>query len=119
MLRRMAVLLIGGAALSGGCADLMQRSAVAPDWFNAKAEEFQGKGYPELSEIPTKRGSTEDQPAWETAARSTLAEAAKIEQATASAPPNPTEEEDRAMAAQLRALVDGVPASPPANPGGQ
>jgi hypothetical protein len=102
----------------GGCADLMQRSSTAPDWFQAKAKEFQGQGYPELSEIPEKRGTTADQQAWDAAAASLSAKAAEINAATANIPPNPTAEEDRAMAAQLRAKVEEGKAPAGQPPGG-
>lgn len=114
MIRRSAIagVLAIAAFGAGGCADLMQRSQTAPDWFNAKAKEFQGQGYPELSKIPEKRGSTADQAAWDTAANSLNQKAAEIEAATAGAPAVPTAEEDRATAAQLRALVDKGTAAP-------
>jgi len=108
MIRRSAIagVLCIAAVSAGGCADFMQRSSTAPDWFEAKAKEFQGQGYPELSKIPEKRGTTTDQPAWDAAAASLAVKAAEIKAATADVPPNPTAEEDRAMAAQLRAKVE-------------
>src|SRR5690349_19609329 len=108
MIRRSAI--AGVFALTalgmGGCADLMQRTQTAPDWFNAKAKEFQGQGYPELSKIPQKRGTTADQPAWDADGAKLSAKAAQMEAAATSAPPNPAIEEDRATAAQWRALVE-------------
>jgi hypothetical protein len=100
----------------GGCADLMQRSQAAPEWFQAKAKEFQGQGYPDLSKIPAKRGTNADQPAWDAAAASLSAKVAEINAAAASAPPIPTPEEDRAMAAQWRALVEKGTAAPDGKP---
>ena len=118
MIRRSAIAgVMAFAALGvGGCADLMQRTSTAPDWFQAKAKEFQGQGYPELSKIPEKRGSEADQPAWDAAAASLTAKAAEIEAATAGTPPNPTPEEDRARAAQLRACVEKGSAAPECEP---
>jgi hypothetical protein len=120
MIRRSAIAgVLGFAALSvGGCADFMQRTSMAPDWFQAKAKEFQGQGYPELSKIPEKRGSEADQAQWDAAAVSLSAKAAEIDAATAGVPPNPTPEEDRATAAQLRALVEKGPAPEGQPPGG-
>jgi hypothetical protein len=117
----MGAALLGAVPLAG-CADLMQRSTLAPEWFNAKAQEVQGAGYPELSRIPATRNSLETQEQWETAAASLETEAAKIDQrATAfagidndlgdgAAPP--TEESIRAMAAQMRAKVEETEAAP-------
>jgi hypothetical protein len=100
----------------GGCADLMQRTSTAPDWFEAKAKEFQGQGYPELSKIPEKRGTNSDQKAWDAAGADLAAKAAEINAAAASAPPNPTPEEVRATAAQWRALVEKGTAAPEGKP---
>jgi hypothetical protein len=108
MIRRSAIAgVLAFAALgAGGCADFMQRSSTAPDWFNAKAKEFQGQGYPELSKIPEKRGSMADQAAWDAAAAALKSKAGEIQAATANAEANPTPEDDRATAAQLRARVE-------------
>ncbi len=106
MLPRTAIAIVAaGAALTGGCADLMQRSTIAPEWFQAKAIEVKGEGYPELAEIPAAQGVADSQASWEAEAAALKAEAAQIE---ASAPdePVPTDEELRAKAAQLRALVE-------------
>jgi hypothetical protein len=107
-----------GALVLGGCADFMQRTSTAPDWFQAKAKEFQGQGYPELTKIPEKRGSEKDQAEWDAAAASLSAKAAEINAATAGVPPNPTPEEDRATAAQLRAQVEKGTAPAGLPPGG-
>jgi hypothetical protein len=104
---RLAVL--GGlacAALLGGCADLMQRSTIAPEWFQAKAVEVKGEGYPDLAEIPEMRPSTADQAEWDKAAVELNAASAKLEKELANAEPIPTEEEVRARAAQLRAILE-------------
>jgi hypothetical protein len=87
MIRRTAIagVCFTGAALVGalglgGCADFMQRSAVAPDWFSAKMEEVKGTGYPDLHDIPTKQGSTTDQAKWDATAASVQADVDKINQ---------------------------------------
>jgi hypothetical protein len=104
-----AVASFGGLACAaltmGGCADLMQRSTIAPEWFQAKAIEVKGQGYPKIADIPEAKGSTADQAQWDAAATSLQAEAAKID-AKLSEVANPTEEEIRATAAQLRAQVE-------------
>src|SRR5262249_23066869 len=103
------------AVLLGGCADLMKRSAVAPDWFQAKAVEVKGEGYPSLKDIPVTRGTNaKGAEAWKTEAASLKAEAAKLEAKTTEGEAIPTDEEVRARAAQLRATVDP---SAPATPG--
>jgi len=103
--------------LMGGCADLMQRSTIAPEWFQAKAIEVKGEGYPKISEIPELKGSTSDQAQWVAAANSLQAESTKIETKLGESGANPTEEEVRATAAQLRALLEkGHPAASGATP---
>jgi hypothetical protein len=105
-----AVVSFGGLACAalttGGCADLMQRSTIAPEWFQAKAIEVKGEGYPKIADIPEARGSTADQAQWDAAATTLQAEAKEIE-AKLGESANPTEEEIRATAAQLRAQVEG------------
>lgn len=102
-----------GGALTGGCADLMQRSTIAPEWFQAKAVEVKGEGYPEFKDIPTAEGVKGALAQWEAEAQSLRKEAAEVETQFASVPPPPTEDEIRAMAAQWRAEVDGKAAAPP------
>jgi hypothetical protein len=118
MIRRSAIAgVFALAALGlGGCADLMQRTQTAPDWFEAKAKEFQGQGYPELSKIPEKRGTNSDQAAWDTAGAALAAKAAEMNAAAAAAAPTTTPEEDRATAAQWRALVEKGTAAPDGKP---
>ena len=102
-----ALAALAGAALLGGCANLMQRSTIAPDWFQAKAVEVKGEGYPQLADVPKAAPTPTDQAEWQTAAAKLTAEAAKFEAELAKAEPMPTEEEIRARAAQLRALLEG------------
>ena len=109
----MISLTAAGAALLGGCADLMQRSTIAPEWFQAKAVEVKGEGYPEFKDIPTAEGVKGALAQWEAEAQSLRKEGAEVEAQLAAAPKPPTEEEIRAMAAQWRAEVDGQTAAPP------
>ena len=59
MLRAIAASgILGCTALTAGCADLMQQSyisQIAPEWFEAKAVEVKGEGYPELADVPEVR----------------------------------------------------------------
>jgi hypothetical protein len=110
MLRRPAiapacVLAVVGAALTGGCADLMQRSTIAPEWFQAKAVEVKGEGYPEFKDIPTAQGVKGALAQWEAEASDLKKEAAKL-QAQGADDPILTDEEVRATAAQWRAQVE-------------
>jgi hypothetical protein len=115
MVRGPAVALaaFAGASLLGGCADLMQRSTFAPEWFQAKAVEVKGEGYPELADIPQARDVTGKQDDWETDAARLRAEAAKVDEKTNQLGPLPTDEEIRAMAAQLRARLGEVEEAAP------
>lgn len=107
-----AVAAFAGAALLGGCADLMQRSTIAPDWFQAKAVEVKGEGYPELKDIPTAKGIKGTQAEWETAAAGLRTDAAEVDAKTGQGKPYPTDEELRAKAAQLRARLGLEEAAP-------
>jgi hypothetical protein len=107
MLRPAATALLGfGVALTGGCADLMQRSTIAPEWFQAKAVEVKGEGYPDLAEIPTAQEIAGSQEGWEAEAAALKAEVAEIQAAAGPDEPVPTDDEIRAKAAQLRALLE-------------
>jgi hypothetical protein len=111
MTGRLAILVgLTGACLLGGCADLMQRSTIAPDWFQAKAIEVKGEGYPELKDIPDSRGVTGGAPEWKTDADTLKAAGEVLEAKAAEGGSVPTEEEVRARAAQLRAEVDEIAA---------
>lgn len=104
---RMAILVVLPAALAGGCADLMARSTVAPEWFDAKALEVKGEGYPELCEVPEGGAKPFNEAEWDAEARSVRTAAIEIERAVGALGPPPTQEEIRARAAQLRAQADG------------
>jgi hypothetical protein len=107
---------LAGLTLLPGCADLMQQTAIsqiAPEWFEEKAVEVKGEGYPELADIPEVRPFDGTMREWKTQAAELKTSADKLEAQRA----NPTEfrtpEEIRASAAQWRALAEGL-AAPPA-----
>lgn len=106
MRRRMDLLIVLPAALAGGCADLMARSTVAPEWFDAKALEVKGEGYPELCEVPDTRGAAPNEAEWDAEARTVRLAAAEAERRINALGPPPTAEEIRARAAQMRADAD-------------
>ncbi len=101
--------------LTAGCADLMQQSyisQIAPEWFEAKAVEVKGEGYPELADVP------ETRPVETTLARSdrdanALKDAAtRLEAQLAGQGDIRSNEDVRATAAQWRAtLEDGAAAA--------
>jgi hypothetical protein len=99
----MALLTFAGAVLAGGCADLMARSTVAPEWFDAKALEVKGEGYPDLRDVPGFRGGPPDEAEWDAEARAVRLAAAEAERRINALGPPPTSEEIRARAAQMRA----------------
>jgi hypothetical protein len=105
---------IAGASLTGGCADLMQRSTIAPEWFQAKAVEVKGEGYPEIAAIPAMRPSTSGKAEWDKAAADLTAKAAQFDIYTPET--IPTDEEVRARHAQLLEQLEGKRA---AETGGQ
>lgn len=118
---RPVALMAGFAVLAtlGGCADLMQQTAIsqiAPEWFEAKAVEVKGEGYPELSDIPEVRPFEGTQRQWTQEANALKTSAEELEARTEADGPYPTPDELRATAAQWRALADGSPAEPPADP---
>jgi hypothetical protein len=88
-----------------GCADLMSRTQAAPAWFEAKAVEVKGEGYPSLSEVPTLRTDADTQAEWDAQGEALRAKADAIE-AEAAGDPAPTADEIRARAAQLRAMTE-------------
>lgn len=106
MRARMALLIVLPAALAGGCADLMAPSTVAPEWFDAKALEVKGEGYPELCEVPEERGAIVNEAEWDAEAREVRLAAAEAERRMSALGPPPTQDEIRARAAQMRAEAD-------------
>lgn len=117
MARPIAIIAgLAGLTLLPGCADLMQQSAIsqiAPEWFEAKAVEVKGEGYPELSDIPAVRPFDGTEKQWTTEAAQLKASADKLEAQRAAPSDIKTAEDIRATAAQWRALAEGS-APPPA-----
>lgn len=122
MLRQLAFMAgIGGAALLGGCADIMQQQAIsqiAPDWFEQKAIEVKGEGYPELAEIPQTRPVSGSRADWDKTAQDLKNQAARLEAQLNAQGQIATDEAVRARAAQWRACVEerkancGTPENP-------
>ena len=117
MARPIAIIAgLAGLTLLSGCADLMQQTAIsqiAPEWFEAKAVEVKGEGYPELSDIPAVRPFEGTEKQWTREATELKAAADKLEAQRATPSDIRTAEEIRATAAQWRALAEGS-APPPA-----
>jgi hypothetical protein len=121
---RSPLLMSGCFALAlgsvGGCANLMERSTVAPEWFEAKAREVKGEGYPSLRDIPGAMPMNQQQVQSEVASydRDVVAlKAASSNIDAATEGETPTPEDIRARAAQLRAIAEGkAPADSPATP---
>ncbi|MEP7210131.1 MAG: hypothetical protein ABI740_04780 [Alphaproteobacteria bacterium] len=102
--------LVFAVSTLSGCADLMAKSAVAPAWFQSKAVEVKGEGYPDIHKVPKVRGDSKDQAAW-TAEGNKLKSFAQSVDAQADAP-IPDSDTIRATAAQMRAQTEqGKPAS--------
>ena len=111
MLRQMAIIAAGisGAALLGGCADIMQQQAISqisPDWFEQKAIEVKGEGYPELAEIPQTRPVSGTRAQWDKQAEALKNQAAQLEATLNAQGQIATDEAVRARAAQWRACVE-------------
>ena len=122
-MKRQAAKLIGvagGLALAtlalSGCADLMTKAPVAPAWFQAKAVEVKGEGYPNIHNVPKVRGDNTNVAAWDAEDASLKQSGATIAAQTSDTPP--TSDEIRARAADLNARVEtpsgGQAASPTA-----
>lgn len=126
MFRQLAIMAgIGGTALLGGCADIMQQptiSQLAPDWFEQKTVEIKGEGYPELAEIPQTRPVSGSRVQWEQRAAALKVQAAQLEADHNARGAIRSDEDVRATAAQWRACVEegkavcGSPAPMPATP---
>jgi hypothetical protein len=91
----------------------MQRSTIAPDWFQAKAQEVKGEGYPVLKDVPEVRGSNSGGvAAWKGEADTLRAKGQELD--AKAGEPIPTDEEVRAREALIRAQLDaGQPADTP------
>lgn len=123
MLRPLALIAAFAAtAIAAGCADLMQQTAIsqiAPEWFEEKAGEVKGEGYPELADVPEVRPFSGTLKEWRSQAESLKTSADKLEANAASTEDRRTPEEIRATAAQWRALAEGsaAPSSGAEKPG--
>ncbi len=110
MFRRVAIIAgMGGAALMGGCADIMSQSAIsqiAPEWFEEKAVEVKGEGYPKLADIPEIRPVEGNKASWDRMAAALKDQAAKLEAKLQADGAIPSDEDVRATAAQWRACVE-------------
>jgi hypothetical protein len=96
--------LILAASLMSGCADLMAKSAVAPAWFQSKAVEVKGEGYPDIHKVPKVRGDFKNQAAWDAEDKKLKSVAQDVD--VQAAAPIPDAETIRATAAQLRAQAE-------------
>ncbi len=109
---------LAGLTLLPGCADLMQQSAIsqiAPEWFEEKAVEVKGQGYPKLADIPETRPFQGSLKTWQTQATDLKASAETLEAQRAESEKDFKSADDiRATAAQWRALAEGTatPAGP-------
>ena len=111
MLRAIAASgILGCTALTAGCADLMQQSyisQIAPEWFEAKAVEVKGEGYPELADVPEVR-KVESTLAQSDEGATALKDAAnKLEAQLAAQGVIRSDDEVRATAARWRATLEG------------
>ena len=112
MHRRLAIIAgLAGLTLSAGCANLMEQSAIsqiAPEWFEEKAGEVKGEGYPELADIPQVRPVSGNVAEWRKQADTLKTSADQLEAIPAETTATRTPEEIRAMAARWRALAEGT-----------
>jgi len=123
-----ATAALGCTALTGGCVDIMQQSyitQIAPEWFEAKAVEVKGEGYPELADIPETRPVEGTRAQWDRRANALKDEAARLEAKLLADGPITADEVLRATAAQWRATLEEgaaaaghpvTPVTPPAPP---
>lgn len=127
MFRPVAIMAgAAGLALIGGCADIMQQQTIAqiaPDWFEEKALEVKGQGYPDLYDIPEPRKVGTTQAQWDRNKATLKEQAAKLEAELNAQGAIRSDEDVRATAAQWRACVEegravcGTPDNPaPAAP---
>jgi hypothetical protein len=118
MTQRLATLaaLAAASASMSGCASIMERAPGAPEWFEAKAQEIRGEGYPRLRDVPEIRAPLATAEETQQRASTLSLERKEIADETV-ADPIPTPDEIRARAAQLRAEADKTvrPGSRPAS----
>lgn len=104
---RLALSVVGVLAASAsvtGCSTIVERTAGAPEWFNAKSVEIRGDGYPDLRDVPNVRPPLQTAVETEQRASTLKVELKSIEDQASD--PIPTPDEIRARAAQLRAKAD-------------
>ena len=98
---------------------------IAPEWFEAKAVEVKGEGYPELADIPETRPVEGTRAQWDRRANALKDEAARLEAKLLADGPITADEVLRATAAQWRATLEEgaaaaghpvTPVTPPAPP---
>lgn len=111
MLRAIAASgILGCTALTAGCADLMQQSyisQIAPEWFEAKAVEVKGEGYPELADVPEVRKAESTLAQSDEGATALKDAATKLETQLAAQGVIRSDDEVRATAARWRATLEG------------
>jgi hypothetical protein len=111
MLRAIAASgILGCTALTAGCADLMQQSyisQIAPEWFEAKAVEVKGEGYPELADVPEVRKAESTLAQSDEGATALKDAATKLEAQLAAQGVIRSDDEVRATAARWRATLEG------------
>lgn len=116
MYRRLATLAgLAGLTLSAGCANIMEQSGIsqiAPEWFEEKAVEVKGEGYPELADIPELRPVSGSIAEWRQQADTLKVSAEQLEAVPSDQAATRTPEEIRAMAARWRALAEGIAVPP-------
>jgi hypothetical protein len=116
MYRRLAIMAgLCGLTLSSGCANILEQSAIsqiAPEWFEEKAGEVKGEGYPELADIPEVRPVVGSVAEWRGQADTLKTSADQLEAIPAGPGSMRTPEEIRAMAARWRALAEGTAVPP-------
>ena len=111
MLRAIAASgILGCTVLTAGCADLMQQSyisQIAPEWFEAKAVEVKGEGYPELADVPEVRKAESTLAQSDEGATALKDAATKLEAQLAAQGVIRSDDEVRATAARWRATLEG------------
>ena len=101
--------ILGCTLLTAGCVDLMQQSyitQIAPEWFEAKAVEVKGEGYPELADVPEVRKAESTLAQSDRSAAALKNAADKLEAQLAAQGDIRSDEAVRATAAQWRATLE-------------
>lgn len=101
--------IFGCTLLTAGCVDLMQQSyitQIAPEWFEEKALEVKGEGYPELADVPEVRKAETTLAQSDRGATALKNAADKLEAQLAAQGDIRSDEAVRATAAQWRATLE-------------